>query len=231
VAIAISGALFGLIAKSAGATISASSVQQVFSRLGAPGTGTAAVLGVCFLILAVLVSFVAAGQLVAARSEEAEGRLDHLLVRPVSRSTWLGGRLLMAVVVVVLSGLMAGMFVWFGAATLRSGVRVTTLLDAGLNVVPPAITVLGIGVLVFGIWPRVTSIFVYMLLGWSLIVVTVGGIGAINHWVLDTSVFHHMASSPAVAPHWEANAVMAAIGVASGLLGGLAFRRRDLQGE
>ncbi len=83
VAIAVSGLLYGLIAKSAGATISGSSVQKVFSKLGAPGTGADAVLGVCFLILAVLVAFVGAGQLTAARSEESGGRLDHLLVRPV----------------------------------------------------------------------------------------------------------------------------------------------------
>ena len=59
----------------------------------------------------------------------------------------------------------------------------------------------------------------------------IGGIGAISHWVLDTSVFHQMASAPAVPPHWEANGVMVAIGVASALIGGIAFSRRDLRGE
>ena len=56
-------------------------------------------LGVCFLILAVLVAFVAAGQVTAARAEESGGRLDHLLARPVSRSRWLAGRLLVALAV------------------------------------------------------------------------------------------------------------------------------------
>ena len=91
VAIGVAAALFGLIAKSAGGTISGSSVQQVFAKLGAPGSGADAVLGACFLILAVLVAFTAAGQLTAARSEESGGRLDHLLARPVSRSSWLAG--------------------------------------------------------------------------------------------------------------------------------------------
>ena len=76
-----------------------------------------------------------------------------------------------------------------------------------------------------------TSIVVYSLLGWSLLIVVVGGIGAVSHWVLDTSVFHQMASAPAVSPHWEANGIMVAIGVVSAVLGGVAFRRRDLQGE
>jgi ABC-2 type transport system permease protein len=64
-----------------------------------------------------------------------------------------------------------------------------------------------------------------------LLVVIVGGIGATNHWILDTSVFHHMASAPAVSPRWEANSVMVAIGVAGAVVGGFAFTRRDLQGE
>jgi len=85
-AIAVSGLLYGLIARSAGATIAGSSVHKVLAKLGAPGTGAAAALGVCFLILAVLVAFAAAGQVTAARGEESAGRLDHVLVRPVSRA-------------------------------------------------------------------------------------------------------------------------------------------------
>jgi ABC-2 type transport system permease protein len=230
-AIAVSGLLYGLIAKSAGSTISGSSVHKVFSKLGAPGTGADAVLGVCFLVLAVLVAFVGAGQLTAARSEEAGGRLDHVLVRPVFRTSWLGGRLVVAFAVLVVSGVGAGVFAWLGAASQHAGVSFPRLLEAGVNLVPPAVAILGIGVLAFGIRPRMVSVVVYTVLGWSLLIVIVGGIGAVGHWVLDTSVFHQMASSPAVSPHWEANGVMVAIGCAGAVIGGAAFRRRDLQGE
>jgi putative exporter of polyketide antibiotics len=74
-----------------------------------------------------------------------------------------------------------------------------------VNLVPPAVAILGIGVLALGLRPRMTSLVVYALLGWSLLIVIVGGIGAVSHWILDTSVFHQMASAPAVSPHWEAN--------------------------
>jgi ABC-2 type transport system permease protein len=189
------------------------------------------VLGVCFLVLAVLVAFAGAGQLTTARSEESGGRLDHLLVRPVSRSSWLGGRLLVAVAVLLMSGILAGASAWLGAASQHAGVSLATLLEAGVNLVPPAVAILGIGVLAFGIRPRVTSVVIYTVLGWSLLTVIVGGIGAVSHWVLDTSVFHQMASAPAVSPHWEADGVMVAIGCTGALLGGAAFMRRDLQGE
>ncbi len=56
-AIAVTGLLLGLVARAAGATISGSSLKQVFTRLGAPGTGADAYLGVAFLIVALLVAF------------------------------------------------------------------------------------------------------------------------------------------------------------------------------
>jgi ABC-2 type transport system permease protein len=230
VSISLSALLFGLIARSAGATLSGSA-EEIFSKLGAAGTGARAVLGACFLILAVLVAFVAAGQITAARAEESEGRLDHILIRPVSRTSWLGGRLLVAAVLLLVSGLAAGFFSWLGAASQHADVSFTTLLGAGINLVPPAIIVAGFGGLVFGLRPRLTSVAVYGLLGWSLLIVIVGGIGATNHWALDTSVFHYMASAPAVAPNWAANGIMVAIGVACATAGGFAFTRRDIQGE
>ena len=154
IAIAAAALLMGVVAKAAGSTISGSSVQQVFSRLGASGAGAKAYLGVTFLILAVLLGFVAAGQVTAARSEEAAGRLDHLLVRSVSRWSWLAGRLLVAVDVLIAGGLIAGLFSWIGAATQHSVVGLPTLLGAGINIVPPAIFVLGVGAATIGIWPR-----------------------------------------------------------------------------
>jgi ABC-2 type transport system permease protein len=228
-AIGLSALVYGFIAKSTGSTVSGS-VKEVLSKLGATGNGAAAVFGVCFLVEAILIGFVAAGQVTAARSEESEGRLDHFVVRPVSRSAWLGGRLLVALTVLVLSGVVAGMLGWLGAASQHTGLSFSSLLGAGINLVPPAIVILGIGVLTFGIRPRTTSIVVYAVLGWSALIVVVGGFGTVSHWVLDTSVFHDMASAPGVSPNWEANGIMTAVGIAAALVGGLAFRRRDLQG-
>ena len=100
-----------------------------------------------------------------------------------------------------------------------------------MNVLPPALAVLGLGVLVVGVRPRAATAVVYGVLAWSLLIELVGGIGAVSHWVLDASLFHQMASAPAVGPNWEANGVMAAVGVAGTAAGAVAFARRDLQGE
>ncbi|MGD0944704.1 MAG: ABC transporter permease subunit [Acidimicrobiales bacterium] len=230
VGIAAYGLLFGLVAKSGGSAVSSSSsLSRVLSRLGA--VGTEAYLGVAFLILAAVVAIMAAGQIGTMRAEEATGRLDNFLVRPVSRWSWLGGRLLIAAVAVLVGGLICGVFTWIGAASQHSGVGFGTLLDAGLNVVPPAVCLLGLGTLVFGVSPRATTFVTYGVLVWSFLIELLGGIVGINHWVLDTSLFHQMAAAPAVSPDWTSGGALLAIGALAAVVGGIAFRFRDLQSE
>jgi ABC-2 type transport system permease protein len=229
VALAATGLALGLIAKQAGGTVSGSSVEQVFARLGAPGTSAQSFLGVCFLIVAILAGFMAAGQTTASRSEEAEGRTDNIVIQPVSRTAWLGGRVVIAVVVLVLGGLVAGLCAWVGVAVEGGGVSFTTLIEAGINVVPAAICLLGIGIFAMGAWPRKTSYIVYGYLGWSLLIELVGGFGSGSRWLLDTSLYHQMAAAPAVDPNWTVNGIMVGLGAAAALLGIASFRRRDLQ--
>ena len=232
VALAAGSLLLGLIAKPAESALTSSpTIKQAISRLGAPGAGAAAYLSVTFLMVALLVALIAAGQVSAARAEEAQGRLEHLLVRPVSRSTWLAGRVAVASVALLVSGLVAGLCAWLGAASQHAGVSFASLLGAGLNVVPSALCILGIGVFVLGIWPRAASAVTYGLLAWSLLIEVIGGTINANHWLLDTSVFHEMAAAPAVAPNWTSEGVLVAVGVLAAVLGGVAFGRRDLKGE
>ncbi len=224
--------LLGFIAKQGGSMLTtSSSVQQAVSRLGARGAGTLQYLGVTFLMVAWLVAFVAVTQVTAARSEEAEGRLDHLLVRPVSRSSWLAGKVAVATAILVASGLLAGLLTWLGAASQNAGAGLASLLSAGINVVPPAVCILGIGVLTIGVWPRATSVVTYGVLAWSFLIELLAGFFSSNHWLLDTSVFHHMAAAPAVNPDWTSAAVLVAVGTVAAVAGGVAFGRRDLAGE
>lgn len=229
-AVAAMAQLVVFVAKLAGSSLTnASGAERVLTRLGAPGASTNTFLGVAFLILAVMIAFVAAGLVGAARTEEAEGRLEHLVVQPVSRSSWLLGRLLIAVVILVMGGLLAGFAAWLGVSSQRSGASFATMIAAGLNVVPPAICVLGAGELALGVLPRATSLVASGVLAWSILVELVGGVVSSNRWLLDTSVFHQMV--PAASPNWMAGGVLVGVRTAAALAGGVAFRRRDIVGE
>ena len=231
VSLAAAGLLMGTVAKAAGASVSGGSVEQVLARLGSPGTGAAAYLGVAFMMLGMVLAFEAASLVAAARAEEAGGRLDHLLAGPVRRSSWLAGRLATAVGAVLCGGLVAGLSAWAGASAERTGVGAGTLVSAGLNVVPAAVFLLGVGALGLGLWPRRATAVVYGVLAWSVLIELVGGLSDQSHWVLDTSLFHQVASAPAVPADWTVDLVLVGLGLLGTLAGLGALRRRDLQPE
>lgn len=227
--LAAMGIVLGLVAQSAGSTLEDTSVSRFLSRLGGHGTGAALYLGVSFVLVATMVVLLAAGQMAAAREEEADGRLDHLLVRPVGRVRWLGGRLAVAAAMALGGGVLAGVATLAGAASQHTGVGAGRLLEAGVNVVPPALFVLGLGALALGWWPRATASVSYAVAAWSLLVELVGGAIDANHWLLDTSVLHHVAPAPALPPNWVSAGVLCAAGLAMAGLGAARFARRDLQ--
>ena len=162
VALAATALIFGRIAKPAGATISgSSSIGTVLSKLGAHGVGARAYLGVAFLIMAIMLGFIAANQVTAARGGGLWA-LEHLLCclcRDGHGSEGGHSRRLRCL-----------WWAAWGSASLRGsvppvatpGFRAT--LNAGLNTVPPAIFVLGTGILVSGTWPRATSVAVYAVI-------------------------------------------------------------------
>lgn len=232
VSIALVALMMGLIAKSVGKALSADAGDRVtFAKLGFRGSGAEQYLAITFLVVALLIALVAAGQIGTARNEEGEGRVDHLLVRPVSRYRWLAGRLMVATGCLVLAGLVAGASSWIGAASQDSGIGLVTLLNAGLNIVPPAIFMLGAGALTLGLWPRAVAPVTYGLLAWSFLVEIIGGVVNASHWILDTSLFHQMAAAPAISPNWTSNAILILLGMAAAAGGNVLFRYRDLAGE
>jgi ABC-2 type transport system permease protein len=226
------GLLLGASAKAAAQSLQASpTVETVLRRIDGGGGAVKAYLGLSFVIITMLVLLVAAGQVSAGRREEATGRLEHLVVRPVSRSVWMLSRLGVAAAAVALAGLLGGLFAWLGTAGQHVSIGLAALLGAGLNTVAAGLCLLGLGALAWGVVPRVASAVVYGVLAWSFLIELLAGIVNSNHWLLDTSVIHHLTPAPAVGPDWTSNAVMIGIGVLSAIAASVAFRHRDLAGE
>ena len=231
VAMSVTGLVFGLVAQAAsGAIRSTNGIQQAIQRLGGSTAGAASYLGFVFLVAAGLVAISVAGQISAARNEEADGHLDNLLVRPVARWRWLGFRLAVGAGLVVLASVLVGVTAWIGGASQDTGVGFGELLKAGLNVAPPAIFVLGVGGLAFGLWPRGAVGVVYGLVVWSFLVETFSAIVDSNHWLRDTSPVLHIAPVPAAEPNVAAAAWLLGLGVVAAVAGVAAFGRRDLAG-
>jgi ABC-2 type transport system permease protein len=222
--------LLGSLTRSASGLITASS-PTVAATLGKLGIRQAAqgYLGLIFLLAAVAIALAAASQVSAMRDEEASARIENLLVRPVSRLSWLAGRLGVGLGLVVLLGLACGLGTWLGSANQHTGTSPLTLLQAGLNVTAPAIFVLGAGTLVFGVRPQLTAAAGYAIVAWSFLMDLLGALIKNADWLKDSSLFTHLALAPAVKPDWGADAVMVGLGLACAAIGAIAFQRRDIE--
>jgi ABC-2 type transport system permease protein len=227
--LAVLGLVGGLVAQSAsGATSGSATVQRAMARLGAHRGGAASYLAIFFVMSAGVVAFAAAGQLAATRNEEAEGYVELLFARPVGRGQWLAGRVAVAAALVLVAGVATGLAAWVGAATQHSGVGLGELTQAGFNLALPALFVLGLGALAYGLAPRLASAATYGVVAWSFLLQLIGSGLKLNHWLLDTSVLAHIAPAPAANPNWAAAGWLAGLGLLGLGTGVVAFNRRDV---
>jgi len=222
-------AMEGAITRSATTLLATSpAIAATLGRLGVR-RATEGYLGMAFFFDAVLVAVVAAGQIAAIRDEEASGRLDNLLVRPVTRARWLAGRIGVSFSVLVLAGLGAGLFTWLGAVSQHVNEPLWKLLEAGVNATIPGVFVLGAGVLIFGLRPRLSPAVSYGIVAWSFLVDLIGSLIKGADWLRDSSLFTHMALAPAANPDWGTAAGIVLLGAAAAGIGAVRFSRRDIE--
>ena len=227
-------ALYASFTNGAVSTLAGSaSAQQIFQHLVHDNSAVfaQAYLGLAFFILLTLMCVYVATAVGAIREEEASARLENLLVQPMSRIRWLGGRTALVALVIVIAGFVGAIGAWIGLGSQNDGVSMTTLLEAGANAMVPALFVLAAGVFALGLWPRRTIIVAYAVIGWSFIIVMLSSGINLPGWIQDTSLLHHIVFAPAAPPDWGTNAVILGIAAVLCTVGAVLFNRRDLQGE
>lgn len=229
VGIAVFSFFTGLVTRSASALLTDSpTFAQILGRLGVRAASEA-YLGISFFMVVLVLAVLAAGMMAAVRDEEASGRLDNLIVRPTPRIVWLAGRAGIACVVVLLSGVAAGAATWAGSESQHVGVPLEKLVEAGVNATAPAIVVVGAGVLVLGIGPRLVSAVAYGIPAYSFIVELVGSLVKGQDWIRDTSLLHHVELAPAAKPDWGEDLTLVLIAVGMAVVGAIAFQLRDIE--
>ena len=223
---------FGLLARDFSVAVAdLETMAELTELLGYPGMDTPeGIIGWTFgMAVAIVLAVFAAGRAVAIREEEATWRIEHLLVRPVSRVRWLATRTMVAAAAVALAALVAGILGWAGTALVGAPIAFTDGLLGAVNVLPIALLALGIGVAVAGLAPRLTAPITYGLVIAAYLLDFVGGMLELPEAVLDLSPFRHLAAVPAADMNVGAAVTMLAVAVAGAAVGTVAFRRRDLQ--
>ncbi len=224
--------VFGLLTRDlAEAAAELPTTAEVVEQMGMVGLDTpeGIIAWALAMFAALLLTIFVAGQVAAIRDEEASWRIEHLLARPIGRMRWLTNRVAAIAAAVVAIALAAGIVAWLATVVIGVPIAFTDGLLAAVNMVPVALLVLGIGVGLFGLLPRLTVPLTYGLVIVAFLLDFVGGLLELPEWLLDLSPFRHIAAVPVV----EIDAIPALIMLAGGLVGAIvgtiAFRRRDLQ--
>ncbi len=227
-AIAGSALVIGTVSKNVAAGIS-TSLKQELAKLGEARIATASgYIGLTFLFFVLAISLYCCGQLAAARTEEAESRLETLFALPQGRTAWLAGRVLLAAAGATLLAFVAGLGAAAGATAVGAHVSFVRLLEAGLNCLPSSLLFLGLATLLVAAAPRHGVGAAYGLVSVAFVWELFGALLSAPSWLLGLSPFHHVGLIPAAHFRLGAAVAMLAIGVLAAVVGGALFRRRDL---
>jgi len=166
----------------------------------------------------------------AARQEEAEGRLDNLLVRGVVRTRWLAVTAAFAFGAASILVAVTGAALWAGARLADAPVSAGQVAEPMIGTLPLIALVTGIAVLAFGVAPRLTVAAPVTFAVAAYLLDTFGGALDWPSPVLALSPFHHLARLPGAPMTALAAVVLTGLGFVAASAGIAAFARRDLRG-
>lgn len=207
-----------------------SAAQNVLAHI-APGEIKIAFLGfdtmILTLILAALVIIMAAG----LRRDEARGYLDNFLVRKVRRTQWLLGRLGLILVTAIIVAVIATLVMRWIASAQGIDVQLSMMLEGVISLVAIVLVVLGVGTLLFGLWPRLAVAGMVIVVGWAFVESILTDVFHLANWVGKTSLLTYVPALPTKAPDWSEVVWLFVIGLVLAACGIIAFTRRDIVAE
>jgi ABC-2 type transport system permease protein len=223
--------ILGTVAKSISPADVSTSVRHSIAKLGSGSIATpTGYLAFVFIFLVLAVSVFVCTQIGAARQEELDQRLETIVALPVGRPRWLAGRIALAAVAAAGISVIAGLLAWAGASAGGAHVSLPRMIEAGANALPTALLFLGIAALAYAAAPRASAAITYALITVSFLWQLVGSLLAAPRWLLDLTLFAHVAAVPTQPFRTLAAAIMITIGIATALAATQLLRRRDLTG-
>jgi ABC-2 type transport system permease protein len=161
------------------------------------------------------------------RSEETAGHAEPVLATASSRPRWAGSHLLIALVgsllLVTAGGL--GLGVTY-AVVINDPGQIPRLLGAAVAFAPALWVLVGVAVLLFGLFPRAT-VAAWGALAFCAVVGFLGQLLQLPDWVVKLSPFQHVPAMPA--DEFSALPVVVLTAIAATLIGAgvVGFRHRD----
>lgn len=187
--------------------------------------------GESFMIVSLILLAMMIVELSGVRRDEAKSYLDNLLVRPIRRSRWLRERLCVSLGAAVLITTITTIAIWAVAQTQGVNVNFSDAVNCGLAVANALVLLCGVGVFLYGLWPRIAVVGMTLVVGWAFVIDIVRNLFHLEDWVSKTSIISYIPIDPSKSPEWAGIAWMICIGVVLSVAGIVAFTKRDIMSE
>jgi ABC-2 type transport system permease protein len=230
VGLCLYGMLIGSIAHGIGDELGGDAARDIVVRMGGTQVVEQAFIAAAFCMLAMMASAFAISLILRLHQEEAGQRAETLLSGSVSRSRWLTGHLVLALVgsalAIVIAGIVAGLT--YGIAAHDVSGKLLMVVGTALVQLPAVWLPAAVTVALFGLAPRFSPVAWGVLVGFVALYL-IGELSGFPQWVLDLEPFAHipLVSRDTFTP--VPLLALLAIDAALIALGMMAFRRRDVQ--
>ncbi|WP_158738698.1 ABC transporter permease [Alteribacillus sp. YIM 98480] len=164
------------------------------------------------------------------KSEEKKARTEHVLARAVSRTRLLASYLFIALFVgFVMISMAAGSLGLTAVTVMDDGLSFGTFYSAAIVYLPAIWVMTGIAVLLVGFAPNASGL-TWLYLGYSFIVVYLGGLFQFKDWVGNLSPFAHIPQLPVEEMDLMKVSILTIITIVLLAAGFIGYNRRDIHG-
>ncbi len=166
--------------------------------------------------------------LLKLKGEEKRGRCEHLLAGAVSRTRLLAGFFIISIVVSIVVQFLTVLGLWAaGSVVMEQPISFNRMLSAAFVYLPAMWMMIGLTVLLIGIYPRATGL-VWLYLIFAFFVVYLGRALQLPEWTAKLSPFGHTPQIPVEDMNFVTVSVLAMIAVVLSVFGFAGYKRRDI---
>ena len=164
------------------------------------------------------------------RGEEKKNRTEHLLSRAVSRTTLLGSYLIIAVVGGFMMLLIAMVGLWVaGSSVMEEAISFGKMFNASMVYLPAVWMMVAVAVLLIGFLPSLSGL-TWLYLGYSFLVVYLGGMLKFPDWIGNLSPFGHIPKIPVEEMDYLSVFILTVVAIVITAVGFYGYNKRDIEG-
>ena len=205
--------------------------KSVIALAGNTGNLKIAFLGAGLVFVVMTLMIMATTVIASIRSDEAKQYLDNILVQPYRRASWLLTRFLIGIAVTLTIAVACGLAIMATGSSQDLDLEFSKVMALSVAMTGTVGFLLGLGILVYGMLPRLSVILMYFVITWSFLIDLISSAAKLDDWLLRSSLFHYISFNLAEWPDWQTFGCLAGLGVVMAAIGIFCFTRRDIVAE